>query len=79
MRINKIKKETEMKPIKLSGKFPIDAIPSTYYTLWIDWNKDGNFSPEFGDWFKYVVRQELIDSYMGETFKIIETMEVNNG
>ena len=79
MRINRIIKETEMKPIKLSGKFPSNAIPSTYYTLYIDWNNDGNFTPVFGDWFKYVVRQELIDSYMGETFKIIETMEINNG
>jgi hypothetical protein len=78
-----------MKPIKApspsirikSGKFSFSAIPSTYYTLWIDWNKDGNFSPEFGDWFKYIVKQEQKDSYEGETFKIIETMEegYNNG
>jgi len=69
------------KSIKLSGRFSSHAIPCTYYTLWIDWNKDGNYSPEFGDWFKYIVKQEQKDSYEGETFKIIETMEegYNNG
>jgi hypothetical protein len=41
----------------------------------IDWNKDGVFSPEFGDWDKGVVVQEQIDSYDGETHKIITSLE----
>lgn len=59
-----------MKRITLSGKFK-----STYYTLYIDWDKDGNFSPEFGDWDKEVVLQERKDDFDGETWKIVETIE----
>ena len=46
-----------------------------YYTLMIDWDRDGNFSPEFGDWNIAVVHQERIDSYEGKSFKIDVTLE----
>ena len=46
-----------------------------YYTLLIDWDNDGNFFPEFGDWDKSVVKQERSDEYSGETFKIKATLE----
>ena len=46
-----------------------------YYTLFIDWENDGNFSPEFGDWNKSTVTQELRDEYAGESFKIEVTLE----
>ena len=59
-----------------------------YYTLMIDWDKDGNYSPEFGDWDRAVVQQERTDSFEGERFKIeisyeetgaaIEYIKVNN-
>tara|TARA_R110002051_G_C8749245_1_gene500001 strand:- start:2664 stop:3209 length:546 start_codon:yes stop_codon:yes gene_type:complete len=46
-----------------------------YYTLMIDWNKDGNFSPEFGDWDEAVVKQEQIDDYEDEAYKIVTSTE----
>ena len=46
-----------------------------YYTLMIDWKKDGVFSPEFGDWDRDVVEQERLDSYVGETHRIITSHE----
>ena len=46
-----------------------------YYTLMIDWKKDGTFSPEFGDWDKAVVKQEQIDDYEGEAYKIVTSTE----
>ena len=46
-----------------------------YYTLFIDWDNDGNFSPEFGDWIKSTVTQERKDEYAGESFKIKMTLE----
>jgi len=61
----------EITDLSNSGKFS-----SAYYTLWIDWNKDGNFSPEWGDWDKSVVLQERKDDFEGEKWKIVETMEI---
>ena len=71
--INTIK-EIDMKSIKLSGEFK-----SAYYTLYIDWDKDGNFTPEWGDWDKSVVLQEQKDDFEGEKWKIVETMEIDDG
>ena len=61
----------EITDLSNSGK-----IPSAYYTLWIDWNKDGNFSPEWGGWDKSVALQERKDDFEGEKWKIVETMEI---
>ena len=46
-----------------------------YYNLLIDWNNDGNFSPEFGAFDKSTVIQERKDEYPNETSKIEVTFE----
>ena len=61
----------EITDLSNSGK-----ISSAYYTLWIDWNKDGNFSPELGGWDKSVVLQRRKEDFEGEKWKIVETMEI---
>ena len=53
-----------------------------YYTLFIDWDNDGNYSPEFGDWIKSTVTQERKDEYAGESFKIevtLESLQISTG
>jgi len=61
----------EITDLSNSGK-----ISSAYYTLWIDWNKDGNFSPELGGWDKSVVLQRRKEDFEGEKWKVVETMEI---
>ena len=73
MNLNLKMKWSEAMDIKTDKKF------SPYYTLYIDWDKDGNFSPEWGDWSKAVVLQERKDDFEGEKWKIVKTMEIDDG
>ena len=56
----------------------IDNKLSPYYTIHIDWERNGEYSPEFGDWDISIVMDEL-EEYEGEKSKIIKTIEIDDG